>query len=120
MKPDVQERNLKITERASLVEKGLINEKVNLEDAVAMQGTCDDMCPALERIERKIQRQLDPLEMVSTPTKAKTRSNLSQIPGTSDPDPARCVKMFHRPTATLENLPSDVRPPAVLEVRMFP
>lgn len=28
----------------------------------------------------------------------------------------RCVKMFHRPTATLENLPSDVRPPWVLKV----
>jgi hypothetical protein len=54
---------LKLKEREALVKRGLITEKINLEDATALQGTCEDMCPALERVERKIQRQLDPLEM---------------------------------------------------------
>lgn len=72
-----------------------------LEDAAKLVGTCMDMCPEYERVEREVQKELDRWEVV---------------PGTTHADPTAAVKIYRRPAAGRElPLPEDVRPPAVLE-----
>ena len=38
--------------------------RVNLEDAVDIVGTCDMMCPEFESLQRYFERDLDPFEKV--------------------------------------------------------
>ncbi|KAJ1975441.1 actin cytoskeleton and mitosis protein, partial [Dimargaris xerosporica] len=90
-------------EREFCVRAGLIpgaNDKLVLREASNLVGTCQDMCPLYERVERQHQNNIDKYEM---------------IPGTRQVDPQRAVKAFHRSSAGNEQpLPSDVRPPDVL------
>ncbi|WFD08262.1 actin cytoskeleton and mitosis protein [Malassezia vespertilionis] len=72
-----------------------------LEHASKLVGTCEEMCPEYERVERQLQKELDRLEMV---------------PGTSDADPGAAVKIYRRPAAGRElPLPEEVRPARVLQ-----
>ncbi|SHO77490.1 Similar to S.cerevisiae protein SAC3 (mRNA export factor) [Malassezia sympodialis ATCC 42132] len=72
-----------------------------LEDATKLVGTCPDMCPEFERVEREVQKELDRLEC---------------FPGTTSADPAAAVKIYRRPAAGRElPLPEEVRPPPVLQ-----
>ncbi|WFD22839.1 actin cytoskeleton and mitosis protein [Malassezia equina] len=72
-----------------------------LEDATKLVGTCPDMCPEYERVEREVQKELDKLEC---------------FPGTTSADPAAAVKIYRRPAAGRElPLPEEVRPPPVLQ-----
>ncbi|WFD19230.1 actin cytoskeleton and mitosis protein [Malassezia caprae] len=72
-----------------------------LEDATKLVGTCPDMCPEYERVEREVQKELDRLEC---------------FPGTTSADPAAAVKIYRRPAAGRElPLPEEVRPPPVLQ-----
>ena len=64
-------------------------------------GTCMDMCPEYERVEREVQKELDRFEVV---------------PGTQQADARLAVKIYRRPAAGRElPLPEEVRPPAVLQ-----
>ena len=71
-----------------------------LSEASQFRGTCMDMCPEYERLEREVQKELDRLEV---------------YPGTACADPAATVKIYRRPAAGRElPLPDEVRPPEVL------
>ena len=73
----------------------------HLQNATKLVGTCMDMCPEYERLEREVQKELDRFEMA---------------PGTTTADPRLAVKIYRRPAAGRElPLPEDVRPPAVLQ-----
>ena len=72
-----------------------------LHEAERLVGTCEDMCPEYERLEREVQKELDRLEV---------------FPGTTRADPSAAVKIYRRPAAGRElPLPEEVRPPAVLK-----
>lgn len=72
----------------------------SLEDASKLVGTCAEMCPEYERLEREIQKELDRLEV---------------YPGTLKANPAAAVKIYRRPAAGRElPLPEEVRPADVL------
>lgn len=83
------------------------------------------MCPEFERVERIVQLMVDGSEKVSQWIKGermKDRADsLDQIPSTPDPNiKVPCeqlmVKRFRRSAAGYdEQLPSDIRPPAVLQ-----
>lgn len=81
---------------------GIINDpdaQINLSEAKPLHGTCLDMCPFAERIDRAYKNEIDPLEI--------------SVDGVFDRRTA--VKAFHRSAAGTETgLPSDVRPPTVL------
>ena len=54
-------------ERASAIKDGLIpdpNRRRRLEDASNLVGTCSDMCPEFERVEREFQHAVDKWELV--------------------------------------------------------
>jgi SAC3/GANP family len=73
-----------------------------LDLAQKFKGTCPDMCPEFEQVEREMQKELDLLE------------TLEGSSGRVDPE--RAVKKYRRPAAGREvPLPEDVRPPAVLK-----
>jgi nuclear mRNA export protein SAC3 len=40
--------------------------RYRLDEAITIKGTCEDMCPELERHEREAQALLDPWEYVSS------------------------------------------------------
>lgn len=49
------------------IRQGLIpdpKKRTRLEDATNLVGTCRDMCPAFERVEREFQHAVDNLELV--------------------------------------------------------
>ncbi|KAF7728825.1 hypothetical protein EC973_005451 [Apophysomyces ossiformis] len=99
---DQLKRN-RVLERRQAIEQGFIADPDiprRLEDAIEFKGTCQTMCPDFEIIEREIQHGLDALEMDEA--------------GNADPD--KMVKAYRRSAAGNEQpLPSDVRPPPVLE-----
>jgi hypothetical protein len=76
-----------------------------LEDAIVFTGTCQDMCPAFERVERIVQKAVDGCEKITAPDGQEVvRQELM-------------VKRFRRSAAGDEaQLPSDVRPPLILKV----
>ncbi|KDN52024.1 hypothetical protein K437DRAFT_46275 [Tilletiaria anomala UBC 951] len=75
-----------------------------LESAQKFLGTCPDMCPQFERVEREMQKELDALEV---------------YPGTAKCNPEIAVKIYRRPAAGREvPLPEDVRPPEVLKTTL--
>ncbi|KAI9711953.1 MAG: hypothetical protein M1828_001752 [Chrysothrix sp. TS-e1954] len=79
-----------------------------LAEAITLVGTCEDMCPEYERLERIIQKDVWPVELVK---------QSKQGSGVRPPaDEARMVKKFRRAAAGIdEQLPSDLRPPPVLK-----
>ncbi len=89
--------------RQRLIESGVManpEKAQGLDDARKFQGTCREMCPEFERVEREMDKELDPLE---------------RIAGTMQCDPRRAVKKYRRAAAGKEaSLPEDIRPPEVL------
>ncbi|KAH8550254.1 SAC3/GANP/Nin1/mts3/eIF-3 p25 family-domain-containing protein [Umbelopsis sp. PMI_123] len=96
-------KKLRAHEREDAMRKGLIDDPDKprkLQDAIKFTGTCQEMCPQFERLERELQHGLDQLE--------------KDEQGNADPN--KCVKTYRRSAAGNEQeLPSDVRPPPVLE-----
>lgn len=96
-------------ERAHAIANNLVddpNKQRRLEDAITFVGTCQDMCPEFERVERIVRRAVDGCEKVTGPD------------GTEVVSQERMVKRFRRSAAGDEaQLPSDVRPPLILKVR---
>ena len=96
-----QERDEREKERARLIKAGVIDDpevKKSLEQAITFVGTCTEMCPRFECIQRQHQRMVDRLELTN-----------------GKPDHHLFVKSFHRPAAGMENpLPQDVRTPGAL------
>lgn len=90
-------------ERQQAIQQGLLPDPLKprrLDQATDFIGTCEEMCPEFEREEREYQNNVDLLE---------------RYPGTNRIDPAKAVKIFHRPAAGNDQpLPSDVRPPRIL------
>ncbi|ODQ52466.1 hypothetical protein SAICODRAFT_81104, partial [Saitoella complicata NRRL Y-17804] len=91
-------------ERADAIRKGLLQDPENprpLDEAIKFVGTCVEMCPEFERVQRERQNNVDRLEC---------------DPETGRVSRERAVKIFHRPAAgDPPPLPSDVRPPLVLK-----
>jgi hypothetical protein len=93
-------------DRTDAISKGLIDDPdkpKRLDQAITFVGTCYDMCPAFERVGRIVQNGVDsnekePTEMTGTPVQEKM------------------VKEYRRSAAGNEApLPSDVRPPKILQ-----
>ncbi|KAK5166128.1 actin cytoskeleton and mitosis protein [Saxophila tyrrhenica] len=98
-------------ERTDAIRRGLIadpDKPRTLADAITLVGTCQDMCAEYERVRRVVQKDVWDEE---------TDPDHSAYALTDDePDEARMVKKFRRAAAGLEEqLPSDLRPPAVLK-----
>ncbi|KAG8802206.1 hypothetical protein FRC17_006474, partial [Serendipita sp. 399] len=75
--------------------------RISLEEAVDIVGTCDMMCPEFESLQRYFERDLDPFE--KSPTGAYDRSLM--------------VQTFARAAAGNDlPPPEDIRPPRVLRV----
>ncbi|KAI5476293.1 nuclear export factor [Pseudohyphozyma bogoriensis] len=95
---------LREQQRQQAIKDGILPDPTKprrLDEAMDFVGTCDEMCPEFEREEREYQNNVDLLE---------------RYPGTNRIDPSKAVKAFHRPAAGNEQpLPSDVRPPWMLE-----
>ncbi|KAK4569901.1 actin cytoskeleton and mitosis protein [Recurvomyces mirabilis] len=98
-------------ERAQAIRQGVIadpNKPRSLADAITPVGTCQGMCAEFERVQRVVQNDVWAEETDQTRT---AYSN-----GSAQPDEVRFVKKFRRAAAGLEEqLPSDLRPPAVLK-----
>lgn len=98
-----------------------------LSEAITLVGTCPDMCPEYERVMRVVQNDVWAQEAVRILSPV-FRGTLALIvaqdpasvgkPGTRFvPIEERMVKKFRRAAAGLEEqLPSDLRPPLVLQV----
>lgn len=90
-------------ERRQMETFGLVdaeNTRKDLNDAIAFQGSCLDMCPIFERARRALENNV---------------KNLERDPATNKISRERAVKAFSRPAAGQPPpLPSDVRPPHVL------
>ncbi|KAK3684423.1 actin cytoskeleton and mitosis protein [Vermiconidia calcicola] len=98
-------------ERADAIQRGLIadpDKPRSLSEAITPIGTCQEMCAEYERVQRVVQKDV---------WKEETDPNQSAFATTEDePEEARMVKKFRRAAAGLEEqLPSDLRPPAVLK-----
>lgn len=96
-------QRLREVERTKMEQLGLVdaeNTRKDLNDAIAFQGTCVDMCPIFERVRRALENNVKALE--KDPTTNKIARD-------------RAVKAFSRPAAGQPPpLPSEVRPPHVL------
>ncbi|KAL1302541.1 hypothetical protein AAFC00_002924 [Neodothiora populina] len=101
-----QLKKMRERERAEAIANGFLadpDKPRTLAEAITPIGTCPDMCAEFERVERVVQNDVWAAE---------------QEPGndSSAPAEARMVKKFRRAAAGLdEQLPSDLRPPAVLK-----
>lgn len=116
-------------ERKDAIKDGFLadpDKPTSLANAITPVGTCQEMCPEFERVERIVQLMVDGSEKVTTmDMKAWDQKDEAdgsgQIPSTSDSDiKVPCeqlmVKRFRRSAAGYdEQLPSDIRPPAVLQ-----
>ncbi|KAI9677495.1 MAG: hypothetical protein M1817_006449 [Caeruleum heppii] len=93
-------------ERAHAIANNLVddpNRQRRLEDAITFVGTCQDMCPEFERVERIVRQAVDSCE--------KTHG----VDGQEVPEQRLMVKRFRRSAAGDDaQLPSDVRPPPIL------
>ncbi|EON66017.1 hypothetical protein W97_05260 [Coniosporium apollinis CBS 100218] len=98
-------------ERAEAIANGFLadpDRPRTLAEAITPVGTCQDMCPEYERVERIVQKdvweaELDPDSLAEGASK--------RVPAES-----RMVKKFRRAAAGIdEQLPSDLRPPTVLQ-----
>ncbi|ODH13141.1 hypothetical protein ACO22_07558 [Paracoccidioides brasiliensis] len=80
------------------------NQPVSLNSAITPTGTCTEMCPEFERVERIVQKMVDKSEKFIDP-----ESGLSQT--VED----KMLKRFRRSAAGYdEQLPSDIRTPKTL------
>ncbi|EGP85278.1 uncharacterized protein MYCGRDRAFT_24577, partial [Zymoseptoria tritici IPO323] len=100
------------TERADAEKRGIVaipGKARKLADAITPVGTCPDMCPEFERVERAVQNAVWGEEKVGMGIIARGRHMTLPIE-------TRMVKTFKRSDAGKgEQLPSDLRPPAVLK-----
>lgn len=85
-------------EKFNLVDKE--NAKKSLHDAIIFRGSCRDMCPTFERVERVFKNQV---------------SKWEKDPQTNKISKDRALKTFMRPSGQAPPLPSDVRSPDVLQ-----
>ncbi|KAI1612236.1 SAC3/GANP/Nin1/mts3/eIF-3 p25 family-domain-containing protein [Exophiala viscosa] len=94
-------------ERAKAIRDGFLadpEKKTSLDKAITPVGTCTEMCPEFERVERIVQNMVDKAEKVH-----------NDDTGRDVPSEARMVKRFRRSAAGYdEQLPSDIRTPATL------
>jgi len=63
----IQMKKDRVRERRDAIANGTIDDPdvpKRLEDALDFVGTCMDMCPEFERVERSVQHSVDPLELV--------------------------------------------------------
>lgn len=79
------------------------NAKKSLNDAIVFRGSCKDMCPTYERVERVYKNQVSKWE--KDPQTGKISRNFA-------------LKTFMRPSGQAPPLPSDVRSPAVLQMSL--
>ncbi|KAF2404488.1 hypothetical protein EJ06DRAFT_206631 [Trichodelitschia bisporula] len=97
-------------ERMDAIANGFLADPAQprkLEDAITPVGTCEDMCPEFERVQRIVQNDVWRQEW--------ERQTQALDYGKRTPDESRMVKKFRRAAAGLdEQLPSDLRPPRVL------
>ncbi|ETI23530.1 hypothetical protein G647_05332 [Cladophialophora carrionii CBS 160.54] len=95
-------------ERAKAIRDGFLadpEKKTSLDKAITPVGTCTDMCPRFERVERIVQNMVDRAE--------KERDDED---GKDWPAEDRMVKRFRRSAAGYdEQLPSDIRTPETLK-----
>ncbi|KAL8700942.1 MAG: hypothetical protein Q9201_005180 [Fulgogasparrea decipioides] len=96
-------------ERKDAIRDGLLadpDKPTTLANAITIIGTCNDMCTEFERAQRIVQFMVDDCEKVPHATKKDVKV----------PAEDRMVKRYRRPAAGYEEqLPSDIRPPAVLQ-----
>ncbi|WLF77012.1 actin cytoskeleton and mitosis protein [Lodderomyces elongisporus] len=96
-------QKLREVERKEMEKLGLVdgeNIAKSLDDAIAFQGSCLDMCPVFERVRRQLENNVKALE---------------KDPYTNKISKEKAVKAFSRPAAGQPPpLPSDVRPPHIL------
>ncbi|KIW20694.1 hypothetical protein PV08_01271 [Exophiala spinifera] len=94
-------------ERAKAIRDGFLadpEKKTSLDKAITPVGTCTEMCPEFERVERTVQNMVDKAEKVH-----------NEDTGKDIPSEDRMVKRFRRSAAGYdEQLPSDIRTPATL------
>ncbi|KEF60597.1 uncharacterized protein A1O9_02158 [Exophiala aquamarina CBS 119918] len=94
-------------ERAQAIRDGFLadpDKKTSLDNAITPVGTCTDMCPAFERVERIVQNMVDKAEKIH-----------NDDTGKDVPAEDRMVKRFRRSAAGYdEQLPSDIRTPQTL------
>ncbi|KAI5951309.1 SAC3 [Candida jiufengensis] len=100
-------QKLREIERKEMETLGLVdaeNTAKNLNEAIAFQGSCLDMCPVFERVRRQLENNV---------------KNLEKDPQTNKISVSRAVKAFSRPAAGQPPpLPSEVRPPHVLKTTL--
>ncbi|KAI4151966.1 MAG: hypothetical protein LQ341_000803 [Variospora aurantia] len=96
-------------ERKYAIQDGLLadpDRPTTLANAITIVGICQDMCAEHERVQRIVQLMVDDCEKVPHATRENTKVPLED----------RMVKRYRRPAAGYEEqLPSDIRPPAVLQ-----
>ena len=94
-------------ERVQAIKNGFLadpDKPRRLADAITPVGTCPDMCPEFERVDR---------------ARADEVWSIEKNPEKTAPDEMRMVKKFRRAAAGIdEQLPSDLRPPRVLDTTM--
>ncbi|OAP61197.1 hypothetical protein AYL99_03398 [Fonsecaea erecta] len=95
-------------ERAKAIRDGFLadpEKKTSLDKAITPVGTCTEMCPEFERVERIVQNMVDKAEKVR-----------NEETGKDMPAEDRMVKRFRRSAAGYdEQLPSDIRTPETLK-----
>lgn len=96
-----REKERKVMEGLNLVDKE--NAKKSLNDAIVFRGSCQDMCPIYERVERVYKNQVSKWE--KDPQTGKISSKYA-------------MKTFMRPSGQAPPLPSDVRSPKVLQMSL--
>ncbi|KAG7842653.1 hypothetical protein KL941_005029 [Ogataea angusta] len=95
-------QELRKEERKKMEQMNLVdveNAKKSLNEAIIFRGSCTDMCPTYERIERAYKNQV---------------SKWEKDPATGKISRDYAVKTFMRPSGQPPSLPSDVRTPSVL------
>ncbi|PBP16603.1 leucine permease transcriptional regulator [Diplocarpon rosae] len=94
--------------RTSLMREGVIDDPgkpKNLADAIDFKGTCEEMCPELEKIERLLEGRVDACEKGVRPDGSLTRHAVME----------KMVKIHARSSAGQDApLPSEVRTTAAL------
>ncbi|KAL8865152.1 MAG: hypothetical protein Q9174_007045 [Haloplaca sp. 1 TL-2023] len=96
-------------ERKDAIRNGLLadpEKPTTLANAITIVGTCQDMCADYERVQRIVQFMVDDCEKTQHTIKHDARVPFEE----------RMVKRYRRPAAGYEEqLPSDIRPPVVLQ-----
>jgi hypothetical protein len=81
--------------RKKMIREGLLadpDKPTTLENAITIVGTCEDMCPLHERVERIVQQMVDKCEKVRSDM-IECSWLLLRVPARSYPQ--RPVKMCH-------------------------